>query len=48
MNAGLSRCAPASESAADRSEERADADRGVQVADTSFAEVEQLDRRARR
>ena len=42
-NAGLSRFAPVSDSAATRSDERADADRRVQVADAAVAEVEQLD-----
>ena len=43
-NAGLSRRAPVSESA-DGADERADADRRVQVADAAVAEIEELNAR---
>ena len=43
-NAGLRRFAPVSESATTAPDERADADRRVEVADASVAEIEELDR----
>ena len=44
-NAGLSRLAPVERESSHRSDERPDTDRGVEIADSTLAEVEQLERR---